>query len=163
MLLHVIHSSPNQLLSQCGTYSKLWKQGLIFSEKGKTRQKQDKKAQNFTKKGNFFGHYWKGYSHTCTHERPTVCLAVCLSLQTLMSIHNTWLTWWNWQTWCTSCYNFFVSNDFMQMVNFPTQISDCDSHRSALMNLLLLSDPSVCPVVAFLYWVILVMLLSQFQ
>ena len=26
------------------------------------------------------------------------------------------------------CYNFSISNDLTQMVNFPTQIPDCDSH-----------------------------------
>ena len=30
------------------------------------------------------------------------------------------------------CYNFPISNDFTQMVNFPIWIPDCDSHRPAL-------------------------------
>ena len=30
------------------------------------------------------------------------------------------------------CYNFSTSNDLTQMVNFPTQIPDCDSHSPAL-------------------------------
>lgn len=51
----------------------------------------------------------------------------------------------------------FVSNDFMQIINFPNQISDC----VALMNSFVLSNPNICSVVAF--WVILIMLLSQFQ
>ena len=34
------------------------------------------------------------------------------------------------------CYNFSVSNDLTQMVNFPTRIPDCDS----LLDLLLSSD-----------------------
>ena len=31
-----------------------------------------------------------------------------------------------------------ISNDFTQIVNFPTQISDCDSHSPALLDLLFL-------------------------
>ena len=30
------------------------------------------------------------------------------------------------------CYNFSNSSDFTQMVNFPTQIPDCNSHGPAL-------------------------------
>ena len=30
------------------------------------------------------------------------------------------------------CYNFSISNDLTQMVNFPTWIPDCDSHTPAL-------------------------------
>ena len=26
------------------------------------------------------------------------------------------------------CYNFSISNDLTQMINFPTRIRDCDSH-----------------------------------
>ena len=32
------------------------------------------------------------------------------------------------------CYNFSISNDLTQMVNFPTPISDCDSHSPALLD-----------------------------
>ena len=31
------------------------------------------------------------------------------------------------------CYNFSLSNDLTQMVNFPTQIPDCDSYSPAFM------------------------------
>ena len=31
------------------------------------------------------------------------------------------------------CYSFSVSIDLTQMVNFPTRIPDCDSHRPALL------------------------------
>ena len=30
------------------------------------------------------------------------------------------------------CYDFSISNDLTQMVHFPTQIPDCDSHSPAL-------------------------------
>ena len=45
------------------------------------------------------------------------------------------------------------------MVNFPTQIPDCDSHNPALLDLSLSSDASICSTVA---WEILIMLPSQF-
>ena len=37
------------------------------------------------------------------------------------------------------CYNFSISNDVTQMVNFPTRIPDCDSHSPALLDLFLLT------------------------
>ena len=40
------------------------------------------------------------------------------------------------------CYNFSVSNDLTQMVNFPTQIPDYDSHSPALLDLFISSDAS---------------------
>ena len=47
------------------------------------------------------------------------------------------------------CYNFSISNDFTQMVNFPTRIPDCDSHRPAFVDLFLSSDTSICSALAF--------------
>ena len=47
------------------------------------------------------------------------------------------------------CYKFSTSNDLTQMVNFPTQIYDCDSHSPALY-LFLSSDVSICSTMAFL-------------
>ena len=47
------------------------------------------------------------------------------------------------------CYNFSTSNDLTQMVNFPTQFSDCDSHSRALLDLFLSSDASICSTMAF--------------
>ena len=35
------------------------------------------------------------------------------------------------------------------MVNFPTRIPDCDSHSSALLELFLSSDTSICSTMAF--------------
>ena len=48
------------------------------------------------------------------------------------------------------CYNFSISNDLTQMVNFPTQIPDYDSHSPALLGLFLSSDTSICYATAFL-------------
>ena len=47
------------------------------------------------------------------------------------------------------CYNFSISNDLTQMVNFPTWISNCDSHSPALLGLFLSSDASICSRMAF--------------
>ena len=47
------------------------------------------------------------------------------------------------------CYNFSISDDLTQMVNFPTWIPDCDSHSHALLDLFLSSDASICSTMAF--------------
>ena len=47
------------------------------------------------------------------------------------------------------CYNFSISNDLTQMVNFPTPIPDCDSHSPTLLDLFLSSDASFCSTMAF--------------
>ena len=58
------------------------------------------------------------------------------------------------------CYNFYISYNLTQMVNFPTRISDCDSHSPALLDFFL---PTLVFVQCLsLHWVILIMLLSVF-
>ena len=47
------------------------------------------------------------------------------------------------------CYNFSISNNLTQIVNFPTQIPDCDSHCTDLLDFFLSSDASVCSTMAF--------------
>ena len=47
------------------------------------------------------------------------------------------------------CYNFYILNDLTRIVNFPTQIPDCDSHSPALLAFFLSSDASICPAMAF--------------
>ena len=47
------------------------------------------------------------------------------------------------------CYNFSISNDLTQMANFPNEISDCDSHSPALLDLFLSSEANVCSTMAF--------------
>ena len=42
-----------------------------------------------------------------------------------------------------------ISNDLTQLVNFPMQILDCDSHSPALLDLFLSSDASICSTKAF--------------
>ena len=60
------------------------------------------------------------------------------------------------------CYNFSISNDLTQIVNFPTRIPDCDSHSPALLDLFISSDASICSTMAFPPLEILIMLLPQF-
>ena len=47
------------------------------------------------------------------------------------------------------CYNFSISNNFTQIVNFPTQIPDCVSHSPAVLDLFLFSDASIWSTMAF--------------
>ena len=47
------------------------------------------------------------------------------------------------------CYNFSISNDLTQTVNFPTRIPDCDSHSPALTLLFISSDVNICSTMAF--------------
>ena len=47
------------------------------------------------------------------------------------------------------CYNFFISNDLIQKVNFPTWIPDYDSHSPALYDLFISSDAGICSTMAF--------------
>ena len=47
------------------------------------------------------------------------------------------------------CYNFSISNDLTEMVNFPTWIPDCDSDSPALLDFFLSSDASICSMMAF--------------
>ena len=42
-----------------------------------------------------------------------------------------------------------ISNELTQMVNFPRQIPDCDSHSPALFDFFLSSDTSICSTTAF--------------
>ena len=41
-------------------------------------------------------------------------------------------------------YNFSISNDLTQILNFPTWIPDYDSHSTALLDLFISSDTSIC-------------------
>ena len=46
-------------------------------------------------------------------------------------------------------YNFSISNNLTQMVNFPTWMPDCDSHSPAPLDLLPSFDASICSTMAF--------------
>ena len=47
------------------------------------------------------------------------------------------------------CYNFSISSDLTQIVNFPTRIPDCDSHSPALLDLFISSDANIYSTMAF--------------
>ena len=47
------------------------------------------------------------------------------------------------------CYNFYISNDLTQKVNFPTRIPDCDSHSPTFLDFFLSSDASICSTIPF--------------
>ena len=47
------------------------------------------------------------------------------------------------------CYNFSISNELTQIVNFPTRIPDCDSHSPALLDLFISSDARICSKMVF--------------
>ena len=47
------------------------------------------------------------------------------------------------------CYNFSISNDLTQIVNFPTWIPDCDSNSPALLDLFISSGASICSTMVF--------------
>ena len=48
-----------------------------------------------------------------------------------------------------TCYNFSISNNLTQMVNFPTRIPGCGSPSPALLDLFISSDASICSTMAF--------------
>ena len=73
-----------------------------------------------------------------------------LSFETLTSIHKDWLTYSRGTDRPGElCYNFFISNDLTQMVNFPTSIPDCDSHSPAVLHVFIYSNASICSILAF--------------
>ena len=47
------------------------------------------------------------------------------------------------------CYNFSISKDLIQIVNFPTRIPDCDSHSPALLHLFISCEAGICSTMAF--------------
>ena len=64
--------------------------------------------------------------------------------------HKDWLTYsGGTEKSGELCYNFSVSNDNTQMVNFPTWIPDCHSHSPAFLSLFLSSDTSIGSTMAF--------------
>ena len=64
--------------------------------------------------------------------------------------HKDWLTYSGGTDRPSElCYNFSISNDLTQMVNFPNRIPDCDSHNPALLDLFISSDASICSLMAF--------------
>ena len=65
-------------------------------------------------------------------------LLMCFSLETLTFIVRTGSPFLVELIDLVNSYNFSVSNDLTQMVNFCTQISDSDSHSPVLLDLFFL-------------------------
>ena len=63
--------------------------------------------------------------------------------------HQGWLTSHGTDRPGEFCYNFSISNELTQMVNFPTWIPECDSHSPAILDVFLSSDTSICSTMAF--------------
>ena len=64
--------------------------------------------------------------------------------------HKDWLTYSDGTDRSGElCYNLSISNNLTQMINFPTHISDCNSHSPALLDLFISSDASICSTMAF--------------
>ena len=64
--------------------------------------------------------------------------------------HKDWLTYFGGTDRPGElCYNFSISNDLTQMVNFPTRIPGCGCHSIALLDLFISSDVSICSKIAF--------------
>ena len=64
--------------------------------------------------------------------------------------HKDWLTYsCGTDQPAELCYDFSISNDLTQMVNFPAGIPNSDSHGPALLHLFLSSDTSICSTMAF--------------
>ena len=65
------------------------------------------------------------------------------------NIHlKVWLTYSGKTDRLVDSYNFSISNDLSQMVNFPNRILNYDSHSPVLLDLFISSDTSVCPTTA---------------
>ena len=62
--------------------------------------------------------------------------------------HKDWLTY-SGETGRSGELCCRLSNNLTQMVNFSTQIPDCDSHSPALLDIFLSSDASICSTKAF--------------
>ena len=73
-----------------------------------------------------------------------------LPLETLNIHHKDWLTYSGGTDRSGElCYNFSISNDLTQMINFSTRILSLDSHSSTLLGLFLSYDASICSTMAF--------------
>ena len=108
----------------------------------------------------FFFLYWSPSSSLCT-----VFDSVSSNIDEVLSINpsaNVFLFgdfnvyYKDWLTYSGGtdglgklCYNFSISNDLTQMVNFPMRIPDCDSHMPALLDLFLSSDARICSTMGF--------------
>ena len=73
---------------------------------------------------------------------------MCLYLETLSSIIRTYSGGTDRPG--ELFQSFSISNDLTQTINFPTWITDCDSHTPTLLDFFLSSDASIYSTIAFL-------------
>ena len=78
---------------------------------------------------------------------PSSYLLMCLSLETLVSIIRTSLPILVELIGLVN--SVIISNNLTQMVNYPTQIPDCDSQSAVLLDLFDSSVASICSTKAF--------------
>ena len=108
----------------------------------------------------FFFLYWSPSSALCTvFDSISSNIDEVLSINPSANVfvfgdfnvhHKDWLTYSSGTDRPGElCYNFSISNDLTQIVNFPIWIPDCDSHSPALLDLFLSSDASICSAMAF--------------
>ena len=76
-------------------------------------------------------------------------LLMCLSLETLTSIIRTGSSILVKLIDLVNYYNFSISNDLTQIVNFLTRIPDGDNHSPALLDLFFSSNASISSAMAF--------------
>ena len=74
---------------------------------------------------------------------------MCLSFETLTSIIRTGLSILVELIDLMNSYNFCISNNLTQIVNFFAWIPDCESHSPAILDLFHSSDASICSTMAF--------------
>ena len=108
----------------------------------------------------FFFLYWSASSSLCTvFDSISSNIDEVLSINPAANVfvfgdfnvhHKDWLTY-SGRTDRPGelSYNFSISNDLTQMVNFPTRIPDCDSHSPALLDLFISSNASICSTMVF--------------
>ena len=76
---------------------------------------------------------------------------MCFVLGDFSVHHEDWLTYFGKTNRLGELYyNFSISNDLNQIVDFPTQIPDYESHSPVLLDLFISSRTSICSTMAFL-------------
>ena len=108
--------------------------------------------------------YWLFLSQSPSSSLCTVFDSVLSNIAEVLSInqsvnvfvfgdfnvhHKDWLTYSGGTDRSGEfCYNFSISNDVTQIVNFRTQIPGCDSHSPAILDFFLSSHTSICSTMA---------------
>ena len=107
----------------------------------------------------FFFLYWSPSSALCTvFDSITSNIDEVLSINPSANVfvfgdfnvdHKNWLAYFGGTDQPRElCFNFSISNGLTKKVKFPTQIPDCYSHSSTLLDLFISSDASICSTTA---------------